>query len=60
MKYHFWIARYSDEEKLQTDEWMFWQFTERSRLGGNKPMDVNLFNGSYAELVAYVRKYGIH
>lgn len=60
MKYHFWIARYSDEEKLQTDKWMFWQFTESGRLGGNKPMDVNLFNGSYAELVDYIRKYGIH
>lgn len=58
-KYHFWIARYSGEEKLHTDKWLFWQFTESGRLGKNQPIDINLFNGSYKEFVAYVRKYGV-
>lgn len=59
-KYHFWIARYSNEEKLQTDKWLFWQFTERGKLGKNKPIDINLYNGSYQELLNLIDEQGFH
>lgn len=51
--YHFWIARYSDNqpELHPTDNWMFWQHTDRGRVTGiNTAVDINFFVGDIQTL----------
>lgn len=50
-EYTFWIANYNFfVENLKTD-WRFWQFTEKGTSSGiSGSVDVNIFNGTEAEL----------
>ena len=50
-EYTFWIANYNFfVENLKTD-WRFWQFTEKGTASGiSGSVDVNIFNGTEAEL----------
>lgn len=54
--YDFWIARYSDREP-DSGEWLVWQFTQTGRTRGIAGgTDINIFNGSYADLKNYIGK----
>lgn len=52
-EYKFWIARYSDvkPETYHTDNWMFWQFTDRGSVAGiDAAVDINFFAGDFEQL----------
>lgn len=49
--YDLWIANYSVFTDEIRKEWLFWQFTDKASLKGIETnVDVNIYNGSYAEL----------
>lgn len=49
--YPFWIANYNFTVEKIDEDWLFWQFTERSVIDGIKgKTDVNIFNGGKREL----------
>ncbi len=49
--YTFWIANYNFFVENMQSDWRFWQFTEKaSILGIEGSVDVNIFNGTEAEL----------
>ena len=39
--------------------WTFWQYTDKGKLGGIDPVDVNVFNGSVDELLAYASEVSL-
>lgn len=50
-RYHFWVARYYGVEPANRD-WKLWQFTDRGQVSGlhaRHDVDINVFNGTYAE-----------
>lgn len=56
--YDYWIARYGAEPSAR--HWEIWQFTDKGRVPGiNHAVDIDLFRGTYADLVKYVKKKGI-
>lgn len=51
-RYHYWIAHYYVDKLTYNGEWKFWQHTDVGKLDGIKGyVDVNIFNGSYADLI---------
>lgn len=58
-KYPLWIAHYTEGAPLIPDPWKkcdFWQYSESANvLGVRGPVDANYFNGSLAELRAFVQ-----
>ena len=54
--YPLWLATYGVPSPEMVGGWksfMFWQFTDSGRIAGaSSSLDMNLFNGSHAELVA--------
>ncbi len=45
--YTFWIANYNFFVEDMKEDWLFWQFTEKSSIQGIKGnVDVNIYNGS--------------
>lgn len=49
--YHFWIARYDTTPPKSSDDWLFWQFTEKGRINGYKgKIDVSVWKGKKDEL----------
>lgn len=57
-EYDLWVAHYgADAPTLPCDwdEWRFWQYSDRGRVSGiGAATDLNWFNGTYEELLAYV------
>ena len=52
-EYTFWIANYNFFVENLKPDWRFWQFTEKGSASGiSGPVDVNVFNGSDADLKA--------
>jgi lysozyme len=56
-----WVANYGVESPaLPVDwtEWRFWQYSESGRVGGvsSQHTDLDQFNGSYDELLAYAKR----
>ena len=50
--YPYWIAHYYVDSLTYTGEWKFWQHTDAGKVSGIKGfVDVNLFNGTYEDLV---------
>lgn len=50
--YPYWIAHYYVDSLQYKGEWKFWQHTDAGKIEGiNHYVDVNLFNGSYEDLV---------
>ncbi len=50
--YPFWIAHYYIDSLTYTGDWHFWQHTDVGRVEGiGGYVDVNLFNGTYEELL---------
>ena len=57
-KYDYWIARYGAEPSAR--HWELWQLTDKGRCDGiSHAVDVDLFNGTYGDLLEYVRKHPI-
>ena len=55
--YDFWIANYNFFVESIDNEWTVWQFTEKAAIRGIEgPVDVNIFNGSRAEMEKLVKK----
>lgn len=55
--YPLWIANYNFFVEKMQPEWMMWQFTEKGYVNGIKtPVDVNMFQGSFEDLVSYTKK----
>lgn len=59
--YDLWIAHYGVENPtLPSDwsDWKFWQYSETGSVVGvsSRHTDLNWFNGSYADLLAYAQK----
>lgn len=55
--YPLWIANYNFFVEKIKPEWMMWQFTEKGYVNGIKtPVDVNMFQGSYEDLVSFTKK----
>lgn len=55
--YPLWIANYNFFVEKMKPEWMMWQFTEKGYVNGIKtPVDVNMFQGSYEDLVSFTKK----
>lgn len=53
--YDFWIARYGAEPSAT--RWEIWQFTDKGRVPGiNHAVDIDMFRGSYAELLKYMKE----
>lgn len=51
-KYPHWIAHYYVDSLVYKGEWKFWQHTDAGKVDGIKGnVDVNLFNGSYQDLL---------
>ena len=49
--YLFWIANYNFYREKIGDDWLFWQFTEKSSIPGIKGnVDVNIYNGDLEQL----------
>jgi len=49
--YTVWIANYSFFAEEISDDWLFWQFTDKATVKGiNGNVDVNMYNGSLTEL----------
>lgn len=45
--YTFWIANYNFFVEAPSDEWLFWQFTERASVPGIRGnVDINIYNGT--------------
>lgn len=56
--YDYWIARYGAEPSAR--HWEIWQLTDKGRCDGiNHAVDIDIFNGTYSDLVEYVRKHPI-
>ena len=56
--YDYWIARYGAEPSARS--WEIWQFTDKGRIAGiGHAVDIDLFRGTYIDLVKYVKKKGI-
>jgi GH25 family lysozyme M1 (1,4-beta-N-acetylmuramidase) len=56
--YDLWVANYGvDSPTLPSgwDQWMFWQYSDHGQVPGiDAATDLNWFNGSYDDLLAYV------
>ncbi|MCQ2112788.1 MAG: glycoside hydrolase family 25 protein [Bacteroidaceae bacterium] len=51
-KYPYWIAHYYVKQPKYQGRWYFWQHSDRAHVDGIKGhVDVNLFNGSYEDLL---------
>lgn len=51
-RYPCWIAHYYIDSLVYQGEWKFWQHTDAGKVDGIKGyVDVNLFNGTYEDLV---------
>lgn len=49
--YHFWIARYDTIPPKSSDEWLFWQFTDKGRMVGIEGnVDISIWRGTKKEL----------
>lgn len=49
--YLFWIANYNFYREEISEDWLFWQFTEKASVPGIKgKVDVNIFNGDLQQL----------
>ncbi|MBE6670940.1 MAG: glycoside hydrolase family 25 [Ruminococcaceae bacterium] len=60
-EYDIWIRNVISLPKLSDNtSWKFWQYTNRGRLDGyngkEKYIDINVFNGSYKEFIAYIEE----
>lgn len=52
-RYPFWIAHYYIPKLKYKGEWKFWQHSDRGRIDGiDGHVDLNVFNGTYEELLA--------
>lgn len=59
-EYPFWIAHYYINELSYKGEWSFWQHTDVGRVDGIKGyVDINLFNGTYEDLVKFTINKGV-
>ncbi len=57
--YDFWIARYGDEPSVKG--WDIWQLTDKARVPGiGHAVDVDLFRGTYTDLLRYVEERPIN
>ena len=56
--YKLWVANYNKlENPLKSRDWTMWQFSDNGTAAGIKgPVDLDLFNGSLAELQKYALK----
>jgi len=51
-RYPFWIAHYYVDHLQYKGPWTFWQHSDRGHVDGiNGEVDVNVFNGSYEDLL---------
>ena len=51
-RYPYWIAHYYVDSLIYKGAWSFWQHTDAGRIDGIRGyVDVNVFNGSYDDLV---------
>ncbi|HEX9979465.1 MAG TPA: glycoside hydrolase family 25 protein [Flavobacterium sp.] len=56
-EYEFWIANYNFFVEEIEDDWLMWQFTEKSRVPGIEgDVDINILNGSEVLLRQITRK----
>lgn len=54
--YTFWIANYNFFVEDMKEDWLFWQFTEKSTIQGiNGNVDVNIYNGT-PKMLQYLTK----
>lgn len=56
--YPLWVAHYQvPRPGLAENQWLFWQFTEKATVNGvNGSADLNVFNGSWADLNNLTKK----
>ena len=53
-QYHFWIARYKEDQPRSTDDWLFWQFTDRGSVAGIAGnVDISVWRGSEETLLSW-------
>lgn len=51
-RYPYWIAHYYVDNLQYEGDWKFWQHTDKGKIDGiNEDVDINVFNGSYQDLV---------
>ena len=56
-RYHYWIAHYYVDSLQYKGDWRFWQHTDIGKVDGIKGhVDINVFNGSYEDLIGLTIK----
>lgn len=57
-RYPLWVAEYGVSTPKSVNgwsKWTFWQYSQSGNLGGINPVDMDYFNGSMADLMAFVQ-----
>ena len=58
-RYPYWIAHYYVDSLTYKGQWRFWQHTDAGKIDGIRGyVDVNVFNGSYDDLVKMTLRQG--
>ena len=56
-RYPLWLAHYGVKRPIYMGEWKIWQYSQRGRVSGiNHDVDLNVFNGSYDELLRLTKR----